>query len=250
MNRFAGKFALVTGAASGIGAATARRIAAEGGQVACVDVNTEGLEATLSAISELDTGGAIALPCDVTDEGAVGSTVAAALEQFGRLDALCNVAGVLHADHSHELSLETWNRILSINLTGSFLMSREAIPALLESQGYIVNTSSSAALAGHPWMAAYAASKGGILSMTRSMALEYCTQGLNVNAVIPGAIITPLHGQWRLPKGADGNLIKRIIPPVPYAQPDVVADVIAFLASDDARYVNGSDLRVDGGMLS
>ena len=99
-------------------------------------------------------------------------------------------------------------------------------------------------------MAAYAASKGGFLSLTRSLAIEYCTQGLRVNCVVPGAIITPLHGQFRMPKGADANLIKRIIPAVPYAPPEVVGDTIAFLASEDARYMNGAEVRVDGGMMS
>ena len=160
-------------------------------------------------------------------------------------------AGILHAKHTHEVTLEKWNQVLAVNLTGTFLTCREALPQLvLGGGGAIVNTASSAALGGHPWMAAYAASKGGIISFTKTLAIEYAKQGIRANVVLPGAIITPIHGQFRMPKGADGALIQRIIPVVPYAEPETVADAIAFLASDDARYCNGSELRVDGAMMS
>lgn len=114
----------------------------------------------------------------------------------------------------------------------------------------IVNTSSTAALGSHPWMAAYAASKGGILSMTRVIAVEYAKQGLRANCVCPGGVATPLHGQFRMPKGADPDLLRGAMPPVPYVGPEHAASVIAFLASDDARYINGAEIRADGGALS
>jgi NAD(P)-dependent dehydrogenase (short-subunit alcohol dehydrogenase family) len=249
MKRFTGKVALVTGAASGIGQATAIRLAGEGADVACVDLSKSGLDATAEAVEKLGSKVRV-FECDVSLESAVVATVRAAVEAYGKLDVLCNVAGILRADHTHELTLENWNRILSVNLTGTFLMCRAAIPHLLKTRGNIVNMSSTAALGSHPWMAAYAASKGGILSMTRSLSIEYVKQGLRVNAICPGGIKTLLHGQFHLPKGADVDLLKGAIPFVEFAGPEDVASAVAFVASDDGKYMNGAEIRVDGGALS
>ena len=250
MHRFEDKIALVTGAASGIGQATALRLAEEGASVACLDVNEEGLAHTVKQIEGLGRA-AVAWTCDISSESKVTEAVAAVVERFGGLNVLCNIAGILRADHSHELSLENWTRVLSINLTGTFLMCRAALPHLLEKKGNaIVNTSSTAALGSHPFMAAYAASKGGVLSLTRALSVEYVKRGLRVNAVCPGAIVTPLHGQFKMPEGADPELLRGSIPFVKYAMPKHVASTIAFLASDDARFMNGEYVRVDGGALS
>jgi len=233
MKRFEGKVALVTGAASGIGKATADRLAEEGAQVARVDL-AEGTE----------------FVCDVSDEAQVAGMISSVLAKYDRIDVLCNVAGILRADHTHELELAKWEKILRVNLTGTFLVCRAAIPHLLKTKGVIVNTSSTAALGSHPWMAAYAASKGGIIALTRTIAVEYVKQGLRANCVCPGGIATPLHGQFRMPKGADPDLLRGAMPLVPYVGPEHAASVIAFLASDDARYINGEDIRADGGALS
>jgi NAD(P)-dependent dehydrogenase (short-subunit alcohol dehydrogenase family) len=232
MKRFEGKVCLVTGAASGIGKATAARLAEEGAIVEPVDLKD------------------VAHVCDVSDEAQVAATVAAVVAKHDRLDVLCNVAGILRADHTHELSLEHWDRILRVNLTGTFLMCRAAIPSLVKSKGVIVNTSSTAALGSHPWMAAYAASKGGIIALTKTIAVEYVKQGLRANCVCPGGVATPLHGQFRMPKGADVELLRGAMPLVPYVGPEHAASVIAFLASDDAKYITGTEVRADGGALS
>jgi NAD(P)-dependent dehydrogenase (short-subunit alcohol dehydrogenase family) len=244
MRRFEGKVALVTGAASGIGRATAERLAEEGASVACVDVNREGVTETADKV------GGIGLVCDISDPAQVKATVAATIERYGKLDVLCNIAGILRSEHSHEIKLEDWNRIIGINLTGTFLMCQACLPHLLATKGNIVNMSSTAALGSHPWMAAYAASKGGVLSLTRCLSVEYVKQGLRVNAVIPGGIATPLHGQFSMPEGADVDLLKGAIPFVRYVGPEYCASAVAFLASDDAKYMNGTELRVDGGALS
>jgi NAD(P)-dependent dehydrogenase (short-subunit alcohol dehydrogenase family) len=249
MKRFEGKTALVTGAASGIGQATAIRLAEEGADLACIDVDASGLGETVKGVTALGRA-ALAVECNVADERAVEDAVARTLERFGKLDVLCNIAGILRTDHTHELKLEDWNRVIGINLTGTFLMCRAAIPHLLKTKGNIVNMSSTAALGSHPWMAAYAASKGGILSLTRSLSVEYVKQGLRVNVICPGGIRTPLHGQFRFPKGADTDLLKGAIPFVEYVGPEHVASAVAFVASDDGRYMNGADIRVDGGALS
>jgi meso-butanediol dehydrogenase / (S,S)-butanediol dehydrogenase / diacetyl reductase len=233
MKRFEGKVVLVTGAASGIGKATATRLAEEGGTVVTLDV-ADGVD----------------IKCDISDEQQVADAMAAVIAKHDRLDVLCNVAGVLRSDHTHEIKLADWDRIIRINLTGTFLMCRAAIPHLLKSKGNIVNTSSTSALGSHPWMAAYAASKGGILSMTRVIAVEYAKQGLRANCVCPGGINTPLHGQFRMPKNADLELLRGAMPLVPQVGPEYAASVIAFLASDDAKYMNGAEIRADGGALS
>lgn len=249
MERFRGKAALVTGAASGIGRATAIRLAQEGASVACVDVNFGPLSETVSAITALG-GSGFALASDISDEKAVAQMVQAVVDKLGKLDVLCNIAGILLGGHTHEARLEDWDRVIRINLTGTFLMCRAAIPHLLKTKGNIVNTSSTAALGSHPWMAAYAASKGGILSMTRSLSVEYVKQGLRVNAICPGGITTPLHVQLKIPKGADLDLLKGAMPFVPMVGPEDVASAYAFVASDDGKYMNGAEIRLDGGALS
>jgi len=248
MKRFEDKAVLVTGAGSGIGRATAVRLASEGASVACLDVNEDNVNETAKSIGGDNV---MALTCDISDEAQVNEAVAKVVERFGKLDALCNVAGILRADHTHELKTEAWNKIIGINLTGTFFMCRAALPHLLERKGSaIVNCSSTAGIGAHPWMAAYSASKGGMIAMSRSMAIEYAKQGLRVNCVCPGGVVTPLHGQFRMPKGSDGTLLKRALPIAEYGQPEQIASAIAFLASDDAGYTNGEEIRIDGGALA
>ena len=168
MNRFEGKVALVSGAASGIGRAAAIRIANEGGSVVCIDLQREAVEATAKEICE-NGGSALALTCDVSDAASVREAVAAGVKQYGRLDALCNAAGILRFDDTLELAVEDWERVLAVNLTGTFLMCQAALPHLIETNGHIVNITSTSALAGQPWSAAYGASKGGVLALTRTL---------------------------------------------------------------------------------
>lgn len=249
MRRFEDRVALVTGAASGIGRATTERLASEGARVACVDIDAEGAKLAAASVRALGSEG-IALACDVSDASAVRASVTETVKTFGSLHVLCNIAGILRFEHSHEARLEDWNRILAVNLTGTFLMCQAAIPHLLATRGAIVNMSSTAALGGHAWTAAYSASKGGVLALTHTLAIEYGKQGLRVNAVCPGAVTTPIQRAFRLPEGADPKLLERILPFRGFAEPAEAAATIAFLASDDAIHVNGAALRVDGGMLS
>ena len=158
-----------------------------------------------------------------------------------------NSAGILRFANSHEVDLATWNQILNVNLTGTFLLCQAAIPAMVDAGGgAIVNIASTAALAGHPWAAAYSASMGGVLALTRTLAVEYARRGIRCNAVCPGSIQTPITDEFHLPEGADGKLLHRIMAITGMAPPSVIAAAVAYLGSDDAFHVNGTDLRVDG----
>jgi NAD(P)-dependent dehydrogenase (short-subunit alcohol dehydrogenase family) len=249
MKRFENKVVLVTGGASGIGRACALRLAAEGASVFAADVQAAALDATAKDARELGAACETAL-LDVTDEDAVREAVAACVARFGRLDVLCNVAGILRFDHTHELSLADWSRVLAVNLTGTFLLCREAIPQLLATRGNIVNMASTAGMTGHPWSAAYAASKGGVLAFTRSIAVEYAGQGMRANAICPGSIETPIKEAFRIPEGANPKLVRRIMPLTGFAGPEKVANLVAFLASDEGSHITGEEIRIDGGALS
>jgi NAD(P)-dependent dehydrogenase (short-subunit alcohol dehydrogenase family) len=247
MERFEGKVALVTGGASGIGRATVHRLVDEGATVLATDLSEEGLATTAKDASRPEA--VPTLVGDVSDPTFAPIAVGAALSH-GRLDLLVNSAGILRFEHTHEVRLEDWQKVLDVNLTGTFLMCQAALGALLDGGGAIVNVASTAALAAHPWAAAYSASKGGVLALTRTLAIEYAKQGLRANAVCPGSIDTPITGAFALPEGADGKLLHRIMSPVGMGDPSLVAAAIAYLGSDEARHVNGADLRVDGGTHS
>lgn len=238
--------ALVTGAgSSGIGRATVHRLVEEGATVLAVDLSADGLAVTAAEAG--DPGRVATLAGDVADPDTAKVAVAAAKDLGGgRLDLLVNGAGILRFEHSHEATLEGWEQILRVNLTGTFLFCQAAIPSLLETRGAIVNIASTSSQFGHPWAAAYASSKGGVLALTKTLAVEYAKQGLRVNSVSPGSIETPITGMFDLPEGADGKLLYRIMAPTGMAKPDVIAAAIAYLGSSEAYHVNGSDLRVDG----
>jgi len=249
MDRFSGRTALVTGGASGIGRCTALRLAEEGAAVVAVDVNAEALAAVAAEADGLP-GSVTAATGDVSSEDGVRQIVTGALESLGSLDVLVNVAGVLSFSHAHEVTLAEWNRLVAVNLTGTFLMCRDAIPHLLATKGNIVNLASTASHAGQPWAVAYSATKGGVLAMTREIAVEYAEQGLRCNSVSPGAIDTPITLSFSLPEGANPKLLRRVTPLGAFGTPEGIAAAIAFIASDEASHMNGADLRMDGATLS
>lgn len=249
MQRFADKVVMVTGAGSGIGRAAAQRIAAEGGAVYCLDLNGQALETTVATISAAG-GTALGAPCDISREEDVRACVAACVAHYGSLYALVNMAGVLRFDDTEQLELSDWQKVLDINLTGTMLLCREVLPHLVASSGSIVNAASTAALAGLPCGVAYSASKGGVLAMTRSIAIEYAKRGVRANCVCPGEIKTGMTDGVAFPDTMDFDLISRVISPTGARGPEVVASVIAMLASEDGAHITGEDIRVDGGTLA
>jgi NAD(P)-dependent dehydrogenase (short-subunit alcohol dehydrogenase family) len=240
--RFEGKVALVTGAASGIGRATVDRLVEEGARVVAADVDA-------AALAEKLSGAVLPVPTDVSDPSQVTALVEQAAAE-GRLDVVCNVAGILRFNNLADTTLDEWNRVLAVNLTGTFLVCQAAMPHLLESKGNIVNVASTAALSGHPWTSAYSASKGGILAFSKGLAIEFGRQGVRTNIVAPGSVETPIQEQFFFPEGADRSLIHRIMAFDQPRGPEHVASVIAFAASDDAAHMCGSVLRCDGGTLT
>ncbi len=253
-SRFAHKSVIVTGAASGIGRATAVRLISEGADVLGVDLNEAGLAETAQlAQASAAHGGTVATAvCSVADEAAVKQVVADFVARAGKLDVLVNMAGYLRSSHTTETTLQSFLDILQVNLVGTFLFCREALPHLLKTQGNIVNAASTSAYYGHPYMAAYSASKGGVASMTHALAWEYLKQGVRVNAVAPGGIMTPLVEATPagFPEGVDTSLFGHLTPMTRFGTPEDVAGVIAMLASEDGAHMSGEIVRIDGGVHS
>lgn len=252
MKRFSDRNILITGAASGIGRATAKRIAQEGGSLALLDINIDELQKVAHELQQQYHIRIVFAKCNVADFEQTKEIVDALCQELGGIQALSHNAGILRCYNTHEMTLEQWNEIISVNLTGTFNVNRHALPHLLKyKSSYLVNTSSIAAYYRHPWLSAYSATKGAIKSFTRSLFIEYCQQGLHANCVLPGSIETPLAKSFTIPQGADPQLLKSLVPfdkPI-LVSPDSVAATIAFLASDDAFHINGTEISVDGGKI-
>ena len=205
--RFEGKVALVTGAASGMGRATAIRLASEGASVFGLDVDAQGLAETEANVKE--AGGEITVSvADVTSRDQCFDAVKAAVESYGRLDVVANVAGIVRFAHSQEMSADEWNLVLAVNLSGPFYVSQAALPHLLETGGNIVNVASNAGLMGQAYTTAYCASKHGLIGMSKSLAMEFMKHDVRINVVAPAGTDTPMNVGVSFPEGVNPKLIK------------------------------------------
>ena len=239
-----GRVALVTGAGSGIGEATARRFAREGAIVVANDVDVELARSVVTALQKEGVR-ALAVGADVTKRADVEAMMNHVVEEFGRLDVLVNNAGINRDAMSHKMTEEQWDQVLSVNLKGTFLCAQGALTRMRErGWGRVINTSSIGSL-GNIGQANYAASKAGVIGLTRTLALEYAKYGITVNCVAPGPVMTRMLAS--VPEAIREKIVARV-PTGRIARPEEIAAVHAFLASEDAAYITGQVLFVDGGM--
>jgi meso-butanediol dehydrogenase / (S,S)-butanediol dehydrogenase / diacetyl reductase len=244
--RFEGRVALVTGAGSGIGRAVTVRLTGQGASVLAVDIDGSRLKETAAM-----TSGAVTLPqADLCDPVACANAVRACIEAFGRLDVLGNVAGIYLPQHVTKVTLEQYRRVMGVNLDAYFFLAQAAVPHLLEAGGNIVNIASNAGLQGVPYSAVYCMSKGGVIQLTRALAVEFLKTPLRVNAIAPAGTNTNIATSVEFPPDMDADLAGRMAGLRGLAEPEEVAALFAFLASDDARSITGAVYTLDNGLTA
>ena len=245
MARFDGRVAALTGAASGIGRATAIRLAAEGATVVGLDIDEAGLVGTAEAAGSMGS-----IVCDVADRAACHAAVEQVIADHGRLDVFGNIAGVARSQHVPDVTEEDWDQMVAVNVSGVFWCAQAAIPHLLKVDGVLINIASNAGLMGQAYTVPYCATKGAVVNMTRALAMEYAKTGLRVNAIAPGGVQTPLVDNYQLPEEIDFSLMAGYIGLRDMSRPEDIAAFFAFLASDEARQVHGAILSIDAGLTA
>ena len=239
---------MVTGAGSGLGHATARQLAAEGALVACFDIAVDAAEKSAAEIGE-QGGTARAYKVDVSDPDSVKAAMDATASDLGRPQVVVNSAGIGRFANTHDMPFADWQRIIGVNLTGTFLVCQAALVHLLDGGGSIVNIASNAGIRSQPFSAAYCSSKAGVIQLTKVIADEYLKRGVRANCVAPGGMETPLQEAFfEFPEGADWKSMRKAISPLGNSQPEEIANVVAFVASDECRYMTGSVISIDGGI--
>ncbi|MEH6551193.1 MAG: SDR family NAD(P)-dependent oxidoreductase [Pseudomonadales bacterium] len=246
---FTGKVVFVTGAASGIGKATALMFGKLGADLLIADIDAPGLSATREALEDLGSK-AVAHVFDVSNGAACRQAIEVAVNEFGQLDILCNIAGIAKADNFLDLKDADWDRMVGINLSSVFHLSHAAMPHLIKTGGNIVNMASSAGLVGQAYNTMYCATKAGVVMFTKALAIEFSGKGVRVNAVCPGGVKTPLVDGFTFPEGADMNLFSKLMPLLDMAEPEEIANAVCYLADESSRYITGIALPVDGGQVA
>jgi meso-butanediol dehydrogenase / (S,S)-butanediol dehydrogenase / diacetyl reductase len=246
---FDGKVVIVTGAASGLGRATALAFTAAGATLVLADVQAEELEATCAQVR--DAGGKVlCVPTDISDAAACQALAPRAVAEFGQLDAVCNVAGAFRFDHASGITPEVWDRIHGVNVRGPFFIIQGAMPHLIESAGAVVNVASASAFLGHAYLAHYASSKAALVNLTKSLAMEYINAPVRINAIAPGGINTAMTTGNGIPEGIDFALIGRYTPLRGSAEPEELTDLILMLAGPRGKPFHGACLNADRGITA
>ncbi len=248
-SRFVDKTVVLTGAASGIGRASAVLFAGEGAKVVGLDIDADGLAQTGNTIAA-GGGEFTALTVDITSRDACHAAIAEAAKMYGSVDVLANIAGIARSEHIVDVTEEQWRLMFGVNVDGMFWLSQAAIPHLLESSGNIVNIASNAGLMGQAYTVNYCATKGAVINLTKAMAMEFVKTSLRINAVAPGGTDTSLVANFAIPPDVDFELMGRYTSARGFSQPEDLANVIAFVASDDARAIHGAIVSADNGITS
>ena len=246
MNRFTDRVALITGAASGVGRATARQMVGEGASVYGVDIDQEGLQSVADELGERFSP----KTDDIRDREACHEAVKGCVEHFGKLDIVANIAGVVRSHHVTDVDEETWRLIMGVNLDGMFWITQAAIPHLEKTAGNIVNVASNAGFMGQAYTVPYCAAKGAVINMTRALAMEYIKSDIRINAIAPGGMKTAMTENWSAPDDVDFELMKTYTGFRGMAEPESAANAICWMASDEAARCTGSILSVDGGLTA
>ncbi|HQR03073.1 MAG: SDR family oxidoreductase [Proteobacteria bacterium] len=250
--RFVGKNVLITGAASGIGKATAERLAGEGANLLLADLNEDGVAVVAETLAKAHGVTTRGIAFDAGQAASCRQMVGGAVEIFdGRLDALCNIAGIMDWGPFDTFGEERWDRMMRINLNSLFHINQAALPSLIESKGNIVNMASASGLMGIAYTTAYCVAKAGVIAMTKSLAVEFAAKGVRINAVAPGGVKTPMNGSVPLPDGVDMGLLQRLWPKLgDLCEADEIAAGVAYLACNEARNITGTVLVIDGGQTA
>ena len=246
---FSGKVAIVTGAASGLGRATALAFAKEGAKLALADLDAAGLEQTAASVR--DSGNdAVVIVTDISDTAACAALPVKAVEAFGKLDVLCNVAGAFRFDRAADITPERWDRIHGVNVRGPFFIIQAAMPHLIESAGAIVNVASASAFLGHAYLTHYASSKAALVNLTKSLAMEYMNTPVRINAVAPGGINTAMTASSVMPEGIEIPLLMRYVPMRGSSEPEDLTDLILLLAGPRGKAFHGTCINADRGITA
>jgi NAD(P)-dependent dehydrogenase (short-subunit alcohol dehydrogenase family) len=245
-SRFEDRVALITGAGSGIGRATSLRLASEGAKVFALDIN----EAALKETADLGGEAIFARPTDVTVVAECQAAVAEAVERYGKLNLLGNIAGLAGNSHVTDVTEADYRRMFGVNVDAYFFLAQAAIPHLLETNGVIINIASNAGLMGQAYSVLYTMTKGAVVQLTRSLAMEYMKRPLRVLAIAPGGVDTALVRNFSMPEDVDWDLVGRYSSPRGFAKPEDIAALFCFLASDEAKNVHGAIVSSDNGITA
>ena len=247
--RFDGKAAVLSGVASGIGRSTAHRLAAEGARIYGLDIDGEGLAVTRADVEA--AGGTMATRVtDVRSVDECHAAIADAVDAFGRIDVLGNIAGIAWQRHVADVDEAAWDTMMAVNVKGVFFLSQAAIPHLLETEGNIVNIASNAGLMGQAYTVPYCASKGAVVNLTRALAMEFVKTPLRVNAIAPGGVDTELMANFEIADDIDFSLMANYTGLRPASRPEQIAALFAFVASDEAGNIHGSIISADAGLTA